>query len=239
MTASPTFAGLFALRRGVPNHADRDNATSRHIAESMLEQMGRLVPGEPKRDMGRAFERAIQGYLGEALQLLDPGRLWLVGAQDISRFRQYRHIAAMEALAEAHPILRVEMGRDYLIRPDVTVGVVRDEGDPFLHAAVSAKWTIRSDRVQNIRHEAVIMTRTRRGRLPHLVAVTAEPLPSRLASIARGTGEVDAVYHVAMEELVAATNLEGTEEQKRTLDELVGQSRLFSVEALPEILTQT
>jgi septation ring formation regulator EzrA len=53
------------------------------------------------------------------------------------------------------------------------------------------------DRVQNIRHENNQLIRHRRERLPHLVTVTAEPLPSRLISIARGTGEVDAVYHIA------------------------------------------
>ena len=46
--------------------------------------------------------------------------------------------------------------------------------------------------------------RHRRGRQPHLVTVTAEPLPTRLASIARGTGEVDAVYHIAFDALAAS-----------------------------------
>ncbi|MFF6951861.1 NgoMIV family type II restriction endonuclease [Streptomyces iakyrus] len=32
--------------------------------------------------------------------------------------------------------------------------------------------------------------------LPHPVAGTAEPMPSRMAAIARGPGEVDAVYHI-------------------------------------------
>jgi hypothetical protein len=48
------------------------------------------------------------------------------------------------------------------------------------------------------------MIRHRRGRQPHLVTVTAEPLPSRLASIARGTGEVDAVYHIAYDAMAAS-----------------------------------
>ena len=69
---------------------------------------------------------------------------------------------------------------------------------------MSCKWTIRSDRVQNIRHECLQMIRHRRGRQPHLVTVTAEPLPTRLASIARGTGEVDAVYHIAYDAMAAS-----------------------------------
>jgi hypothetical protein len=33
--------------------------------------------------------------------------------------------------------------------------VLTDWGLPPLHAAISCKWTIRSDRVQNIRHECL------------------------------------------------------------------------------------
>jgi hypothetical protein len=74
----------------------------------------------------------------------------------------------------------------------------------ILHANVSCKWTFRSDRAQNIRTEAVALMRHRRGPMPHMVVVTAEPLPSRLRSIAIGTGEIDCVYHVALPELQAA-----------------------------------
>lgn len=73
---------------------------------------------------------------------------------------------------------------------------------PLCHANISLKWTIRSDRVQNIRTEAIQMIRQRRGPMPRMVAVTAEPLPSRLESVARGTGELDAVYHVALHPLI-------------------------------------
>jgi NgoMIV restriction enzyme len=73
---------------------------------------------------------------------------------------------------------------------------------PLCHANISLKWTIRSDRVQNIRTEALQMIRQRRGPMPRIVAVTAEPLPSRLESVARGTGELDAVYHVALHPLI-------------------------------------
>jgi hypothetical protein len=133
--------------------------------------------------------------------------------------------------------LGVEIGRDYLIKPDVTVGVIlADAEPPSLHAAISCKWTIRSDRVQNIRHEGIILTRHRRGRQPHIVTVTAEPLPSRLAAIARGTGEVDCVYHIAFDELVAATETAGTAEQKKVLNEMITQNRLEDFLRLPVVL---
>ncbi len=108
-----------------------------------------------------------------------------------------------------------------------------------MHAAISCKWTIRSDRVQNIRHEATILMRNRRGRQPHIVAVTAEPLPSRLASIAMGTGEVDAVYHVALDELLAATTDVGNANQVATINTLIAQGRLLDYSTLAATLATT
>ena len=51
-----------------------------------------------------------------------------------------------------------------------------------------------------------MLNRHRNERLPHIVVVTAEPLPSRLAFLCRGTGDIDAVYHVALDELLTAVN---------------------------------
>ncbi len=142
-------------------------------------------------------------------------------------------------MVSANPDLRITIGRDYLIKPDVAIGLENPSilgKKPFLHAAISCKWTIRSDRVQNIRHEFNQMIRHRRGRQPHLVTVTAEPLPSRLASIARGTGEVDAVYHIALEALAAAIDADGNDEQAEAWDECIGQKRLLSYDALVETI---
>lgn len=77
---------------------------------------------------------------------------------------------------------------------------------PLLHASVSCKWTLRSDRAQNARTEALNLLRNRKGRAPAIVLVTAEPLPTRLASLAYGTGDVDRIYHFALNELVAAVD---------------------------------
>lgn len=80
------------------------------------------------------------------------------------------------------------------------------------------------------------MIRHRRGRQPHLVTVTAEPLPSRLTSITRGTGEVDAVYHIALEALAAAVDADGNDEQVEAWDECIGRKRLLSYDALVETI---
>ena len=41
----------------------------------------------------------------------------------------------------------------------------------ILHASVSCKWTIRSDRSQNTRTEALNLIRNRKGKVPIVVAV--------------------------------------------------------------------
>jgi NgoMIV restriction enzyme len=69
----------------------------------------------------------------------------------------------------------------------------------------------RSDRVQNTRSEALNLIRNRKGRLPHIVAVTGEPLPSRIAAIALGTGDIDCVYHFALDERVSVLREQGRE----------------------------
>ena|SRR5688572_118977 len=86
---------------------------------------------------------------------------------------------------------------------------------------------MRSDRVQNVRHEFATLVRNRRGRTPHLVLVTAEPLPSRLVSIARGTGEIDAVYHLLFDELQQVLPECGAgSDQLEAWHELVEQQRV-------------
>jgi hypothetical protein len=70
------------------------------------------------------------------------------------------------------------------------------------------------------------------------VTVTAEPLPSRLASIARGTGEVDAVYHIAFDALAASVDAYGNDEQVAAWDECVGQGRLLDYAQLARTLAR-
>jgi hypothetical protein len=228
VTAPAFVRDILGLRKGVPNNADIASETSCAIAAEILSILDVERVTVPKEAAGTALEIAVAGYLRKALPEINPGRAWEVDHRKlITDFRQYEHLARLDAIVRDHPTLRSEIGLDYLIKPDVTVGIVIAGGPPpLLHAAISCKWTIRSDRVQNIRHEGVILTRSRRGRQPHIVTVTAEPLPSRLAAIARGTGEVDAVYHVALDELVQATETAGNAEQQSALEELITQNRL-------------
>ncbi|SEG94112.1 NgoMIV restriction enzyme [Thermomonospora echinospora] len=231
-------------KRPVPNCADSDSAQSVILAEGMLRELG-LVPNDDRKvptDPGPVLEEHVRRHLTEALPHLNSHRAWQVRRGTlITDFAQYAHLRRVDELVRDSAELRITIGQDYLIKPDVTVGIVDLAvlgSEPFLHGAVSCKWTIRSDRVQNIRHECNQMIRHRRGRQPHLVTVTAEPLPSRLASIARGTGEVDAVYHIAFDALDASVRVHGNSAQKDAWEECVEQRRLLSYKELPETLAQ-
>jgi hypothetical protein len=212
------------------------------IAAGVLDALGvcRDATSAVPKDPGGPLEQAVCDHLREVLPGYRTGRDWLIGrSKMITGFDQYAHLKEVDAAVRASPQLRISLGMDYLIKPDVTVGLAgvrTGSGLPPLHAAISCKWTIRSDRVQNIRHECLQMIRHRRGRQPHLVTVTAEPLPSRLASIARGTGEVDAVYHIAYDAMDASVAEHANAEQRDAWREVTRQRRVLSYETLAETL---
>jgi hypothetical protein len=226
-------------KSGFPNISDSKNPTSVAIATRMFEELGvpqRVVTGD---EPGGFLEGVVEAFLKRTLPRLDSSRPWLVGRKRlVAAYEQYEHLGRLDELIKKNPVLRAEIGRDYVIKPDVCVGLEGTGAALFLHAAVSCKWTLRSDRAQNVRHEAVMLVRHRRGRLPHIVTVTSEPLASRIAALARGTGDVDAVYHVALDALQVATDACGTPEQSAILTELVTQRRLFDLAELPRVLVR-
>ena len=154
------------------------------------------------------------------------------------------------------------LGNDYVVAPDIVVSRspcddseinsiahfvdntvalksdIRRSNNPLeiMHASVSAKWTMRSDRAQNSRTEALTLIRNRKGQVPHIVVVTGEPLPSRLASLALGTGDIDCVYHFALYELIDAVReygKAGREDLVELLEMMVNGKRLKDISDLP------
>lgn len=119
-----------------------------------------------------------------------------------SSFVQYEHLDYLTRLLAYNRQLAASMGNDYMVAPDVVVyretapdeelndpvvivddtvalkaDIRQKNGElPILHASISAKWTMRSDRAQNSRTEALNLIRNRKGHLPHIVVVTGEPI---------------------------------------------------------------
>ena len=178
---------------------------------------------------------------------------------EIAKYEQYAHLIALDMATRNNPDLAAALGSDYTITPDIvvvretetdaainipkilvdstvaTLASLRQQngGSPLLHASISCKWTIRSDRAQNSRSEALNLIRNRKGRLPHVAVITAEPLPSRIASIALGTGDIDCVYHFALHELQQTLMDLGLEDSLEILNIMVNGKRLKDISDLP------
>lgn len=182
---------------------------------------------------GKQFEEATKSFLERSFSYLShirPGNWQFSMHNNIADFDQYQHISALATIIRNNREVKAALG-DYLITPDIVVGrypvsdaelnlseqLVESDGPPVysplrannserptLHASISCKWTIRSDRSQNARTEGLNLIRNRKGGTPHIVVVTAEPLPSRISSLALGTGDIDCIYHFALPELINA-----------------------------------
>lgn len=214
---------------GKLSFADNTNQTSKAVATEMFRLLlGETGDDRLKgQTAGVSFEAAVEAYLNDSFgEIADglPGAFRARRSTNISHFAQYRHLAVLEELAKDR-IIRNALGGDYVVTPDVVVSrsavsddqfnlthrlvdrefglgaTLRNDTSEILHASISCKLTIRSDRSQNSRLEALNLIRMRRGRTPHIVVVTAEPLPSRIASIGLGTGDFDCVYALALPEL--------------------------------------
>lgn len=212
---------------------------------------------------GSKFEQITRSFIEETfltLQNLRPGR-WDLNPEKkaIFRFEQYCHLAELMKIAEKNPEIAVLLGSDYVIAPDVLI-VREPEPDnvinakqvlvddsialrspirlknnkvPILHASISCKWTLRSDRAQNARSEALNLIRNRKGRVPHIAVVTGEPLPSRLASLALGTGDIDCVYHFALPELMKSVEKLKLDDSVQLIRMMVSGRRLKDIADLP------
>ncbi len=182
---------------------------------------------------------------------------------DISGYDQYEHLAYLSGIIGKDRRLSSALGGNYLVKPDIIIArePMSDEeinrgrklinardrsatltplrsknsttSHQILHASISCKWTIRSDRSQNTRTEALNLIRNRKGHLPHITAVTAEPLPSRIATLALGTGDLDCVYHFALRELRDVIREIQNEDQFEMLEMMVEGRRLRDISDLP------
>lgn len=180
----------------------------------------------------------------------------------LGQYEPYSHLDDIAVAIRSNSKLATALGNAYQVSPDVIVLrhpasdeeinaqdlVVDDtvarhstmraanQSRNIVHAIVSCKWTMRSDRAQNSRSEAINALRNRKGRAPHIAVVTAEPRPSILSSLAIGTGDIDMCYHIALPELYEAVRVT----QPAMIDELdllIEGDRLRDISDLPLDLT--
>lgn len=218
------------------------------------------VTGQSKGKRFEQVTRDFLNEAFSLLLHVRPGEWGFEVGSSIARFEQYRHLAYLQETLTKYPELASALGGDYLVEPDIVVArfplsdeeidrfapvlddsvarhsplraINRSGGIPLLHASISCKWTIRSDRSQNVRTEALNLIRNRKGHTPQVMVVAAEPLPTRLASLALGTGDLDCVYHFALPELVKAVEAV-SEDQLDMLHTMIDGNRLRDISDLP------
>ena len=216
----------------------------------------------PGQTAGADFEEICAVFARlcfERMVHLHPGQFTVTKGGRIAEFDQYAHLDALETIAKANKEIATALGSDYLIKPDIVVaraperedvinspGPLADETTArltslrkinqerdILHASISCKWTLRSDRAQNARSEGLNLIRNRKGPLPHIAVITGEPTPGRIASLALGTGDIDCVYHFALYELRKALADQEREETLELLDTMIEGKRLRDISDLP------
>lgn len=176
-------SGLFVIDNGVASNADSSSIHSSEIAYRLANALS--APSRKKlkgQTSGAVFEQEVSAYLSRTFrefQHLRPG-VWEVrslgnrGHRAAEGVAQYEHLAHLAAMVERDRYLKMAMGNDYIVSPDVIVvrSLVSDDdinmgkeyidnsvalaadlrerngGKPILHASISAKWTIRSDRAR-------------------------------------------------------------------------------------------
>ena len=249
-------------KNGVPSNADTSSRLSKAIAKDIADRlMAETHEKAVGQTSGAKFEQINMEFLAATFRPGKWHIIKLGNRNSIktSNFVQYEHLEYLSRLVACDTKLAASMGNDYMVAPDIviyreplsdeelntpviliddTVALKTDireknGGLPILHASISAKWTMRSDRAQNSRTEALNLIRNRKGHLPHIAVVTGEPLPSRLASLALGTGDIDCMYHFALYELVEAVKKTKAEDSIEMLNALIEGRRLKDISDLP------
>lgn len=250
----PMAEGLHTAYSRRPSGQQLGSLFENAVREYVENALDKILPGKlecPKKQK-KISNFAQYSHLKKAEEVLTKMRKLAsetAFTEEPDAMLQSNHIKRRHLLAKNRRVLQdlrtvaddlsILLEYNYLITPDVLV-VPRAKnatGERMLYANISCKWTLRSDRAQSAIAEAYTLFRLRRGRAPQMVVVTGEPLPSRLASLVLGTGDIDCVYHFALNELKVAIDKYGESSLKGGLEVLQRGGRLRDIGDLPLDLT--
>lgn len=191
----------------------------------------------------KTFKKAMGKAPTDAALLVDAIRALPPSPQRRSALRRAATLAQrVGKQQDAVSALLRDTAEESLLRIDLTVATGREGRKPRLEIALSAKWSLRTDRAQDCVSQGAKLVAQRRGRMPHFAVITMEPRPAMLRILADGSGAVDCVYHLnlgALERAVRADASAGTTGRSSPLDtfeRLLAQRRLRDYDDLIEEL---
>lgn len=245
----------------VPTNADCGNAVSIALARAIYDRIqseGTVSAGHGPRIVGSKFEQITQSYIQQTfsrLNSLQPGLFHNVSEMSVVLSLAQRDAAGLADSAKSNAKLAVLLGSANVIVPDVLVFRepesdhyvnanrqaidktaalrsilgTRNNTPRILHASISCKWILRRDQSEVLN----LMGNRDGGRNSHIVVVTGEPMPSRLASLALGAGDINCVYHFALPELMSAVKRLCPEDSVRLVKIMIEGKRLRDIGDLP------
>ncbi len=239
-SASTFFAGQIAASIGVPL---RTTYFSLRIAQKRFELI-----------TSRYLENAFK-----SLNHLRPGKWLFYTVKDRTEVEVNRQFDNLECILATNRRLRTMLADYNIVKPDIIIARVpvedeeinqkqkivddniathtqlrkKNSSKPIRHASISCNWIIHSGLSKGVGTETLNLIGNRKGYLPHIVAVTAEPLPIRIATLALGTGDIDCVYHFALHELKSAVEKSNNQDQLEMLMTMIEGHRLRDISDLP------
>ncbi|MET4163974.1 MULTISPECIES: NgoMIV family type II restriction endonuclease [Gordonia] len=152
-------------------------------------------------------QRPILDKLANRIGSLD------LGSQRSSINRELRKLSSKADLqAKLVTDLAEQMPEESLLKIDISVAIPRGDDLDELAIAISAKWSLRTDRAQDCVAQGNKLVNQRRGKMPHFGVLTMETRPAMLKILADGSGAVDYVYHLDLAAL--GQTIEGLTEAK-------------------------
>lgn len=238
---------LWSVTRGLPSNSDPGNQTSIAIGLALAEVTGapKNLPRLDSRSAQIEFERQTAQFTVAAFSHV----------AELAHADWSIEVASSDDDSGGHDYLREV--RDAAVTDDRLARILFDDctlspssfiarqvrwdggGCPSLtrpadvraselEAMLACKWTIPRD----IGERAVNLLRSSERLSVHRAIVTAEPLPSRLAAIAFGTGS-QCIYHVALHELQSVLGQGQWYDAMDTLEVLINERRIGDISALP------
>ncbi|MGH9653630.1 MAG: NgoMIV family type II restriction endonuclease [Candidatus Acidiferrales bacterium] len=228
-------------KKGIPNqfpsNADGDSATSVAIAQSIFDQIQERAKSRSclaRGTSGDKFEQITRSFMETSFS-----RLKTLSWRKRDLKAQDAEIAVLpgDVIAPDVFVVREREPDEVIDRKQLLVnergalcsGVRKRQNKlRIVHASISCKWTLGSDR-----SEALSLIRSGNGGVPYAAVVTGEPLPSRLASLALGSGDIDCVYHFALPELLSSVKRRRIEDSVFLMKMMVEGERLKDITDLP------